>query len=39
MGSRDLALRALDLELELPMVGPERQRLERLRVTLRDRLS
>jgi hypothetical protein len=38
-GTRDVALRALDLELELPMVGPERQRLERLRATIRHGLS
>lgn len=38
-GTRDIALRALDLELELPMAGPERQQLERLRSTIRHGLS
>lgn len=39
LGARDLALRALDLELELPMVGHERHHLERLRAALRHGLS
>lgn len=35
LGARDIALRALDRELELPMVGAERQGLERLRAAVR----
>lgn len=38
-GDRMLAIRALDRELELPMAGPERTRLERLHTTLRLRLD
>ncbi len=38
-GERDTAIRALDRELELPMTGPDRTRLERLHTTLRLRLA